>query len=122
MCLGLFRGTFDFMLCSGWVAIRNIGSDRFVKQQGILGNKSNLFSQVFKTDVFDVDSVDGHRARLRIEESQQQVCQRCLAASVRTNNSHRFTMRDFQRNPIDGFLIFAVGKRDVVEDNLLGMV
>src|SRR5690242_17455374 len=97
-------------------AIADIVGDGCGEQHRLLRHDRQAAAQIVESQLTDVDSIDPHRAFLRIVEAQQQAEDRRLTRSGRAHDRYGLARRDLQIEAIERE---RVGSRGVAVDDFV---
>ncbi len=70
-------------------AVANVVGDRTGEQGDVLRHERHARAQLVERGIAGAHAIDAHRARLRIEEAQQQIEDRALAGAGRSDEGDR---------------------------------
>ena len=114
--IGVARRDLDLVAGGVGLAEPQIVFDGAVEQVGVLVDHGDHSAERFGIERLDVVPADLDRAALRVEEAQQQFCNRRLAGAARPDNADLLAGGDSEGQPVMGSAAPArIGEMDVLE-------
>lgn len=96
---GLLGGGFDLGLAGLGIGIGDVGADRVVEQERLLGDQGDVMAQARQGQAAHVAPVQGDRAGGHVIEARDQVQDGALAAARRADQGHGLAAAGFEETP-----------------------
>src|SRR5262249_57236389 len=107
----------DRLSGSGGISVSNIRPDRIVEQDHILGYHGDMFSQGWHVEFTDIMSIDQDTAGSNVMKPGDQIHERTLARSTRSDDRDYLTFADSERHLLQDRFTVLIRKTASVEIN-----
>ena len=105
-------------LCNAARSVREVRSDGVAEEKTLLRHESDVFPQLRRHDVLRRNAVDENLAFLRIVHSRNQIDERALPASGRTDHAERCSRGDVEADVAQHPARLARGVRRIVKSDV----
>ena len=117
----LARGLLDLLIGRALLAEPDVLADRHVEEHVLLEYDRHALAQRLPRDLSDIDAVDGHASFIWHIEPQDQIEQRALAGSARTDNGDALADVELEAEIVKNRRLAAfILEGDVIEGDVVG--